>query len=59
MDIESAWRSLSTGKEDIRSRVRPYTEERKAREAAEKAAEEERKRKLQTVEDNLILKGAV
>lgn len=58
-DIESAWISLSTGKDDIRSKVRPYAEERKAREAAEKAAEEEAKRRLEAVEENLILKGQI
>jgi len=35
------------------------TDERKAREAAEKAAEEEAKRRLEAVEENLILKGAI
>jgi hypothetical protein len=59
LDIESAYKNLTTGKEDLRSKVRPYREERKAREAAEKAAEEERKRTLEAMEDNLILNGAV
>jgi hypothetical protein len=59
LDIESAYKNLTTGKEDLRSKIRPIREERKAREAAEKAAEEERKRNLQAIEENLILKGAV
>ena len=58
-DIESAWKALSTGGEDIRSRVRPYTAERKAREAAEKAAEEESKLRLEAVEDSLLLQGHI
>jgi hypothetical protein len=58
-DIESAWRALSTGGVDIRSKIRPYTTERKARETADKAAKDERLRQLQVVEDNILLKGGV
>jgi hypothetical protein len=56
-DIQSAWLALSTGQEDIRSKVRPYTEERKAREAAEKTAADAKKRELEAMEDNLLIRG--
>ncbi len=59
LDIESAYKNLTTGKEDLRSKVRPFREERKVREAAEKAAEEEGKRRLEEVEKKLILQGHV
>jgi hypothetical protein len=59
LDVESAYKNLATGKEDLRARIRPYREVREAREATEKPAEEERKRNLEAMEDNLILKGAV
>ncbi|MBN1569250.1 MAG: hypothetical protein JXA73_15485 [Acidobacteria bacterium] len=56
-DIQSAWLALSKGEEDIRSKVRPYAEERKAREAAEKTAAEAEKRELEAMEDNLLIRG--
>jgi len=59
LDIESAYLNLTTGKEDLRSKVQPYRQERKARAEAEAAAEAERKRQFETMNDNLILKGAV
>lgn len=56
-DIQSAWLALSKGEEDFRSKVRPYAEERKKREDAEKSARQVEKQKLEVVEDNLILTG--
>jgi hypothetical protein len=56
-DIESAWLALSKGQEDIRSKVRPYAEERKAREAAEKAVAEAKKKELEQIEENLLIRG--
>ena len=58
-DIESAWMALSTGGDDIRSSVRPYTEQRKAKEAAEQAAAEEQKRKLNVMEENIFLRNHI
>jgi hypothetical protein len=56
-DIQSAWFALSKGEEDLRSKVRPYAEERKAREVAEKAAAEAKKKELEAMEDNLLIRG--
>jgi hypothetical protein len=56
-DIQSAWLALSTGADDIRSKVRPYAEERKAREAAERAAAEAKKKELEAIEENLLIRG--
>jgi hypothetical protein len=59
LDVESAYRSLATGQEDVRARVTPTALERNTRLAAEKAAQEERKQNLEAIEDGLIVKGAV
>jgi hypothetical protein len=59
LDRNDYKKKLATGKEDLRSRVRPYREERKAREEAEKAAAEESKRRLQAIEDSLLLTGHI
>jgi hypothetical protein len=56
-DIQSAWLALSEGEEDIRSKVRPYAEERRAKIAADNAAADATKRKLESVEENLLIRG--
>lgn len=56
-DIESAWMALSTGEQDIRSRVRPIKEERRAKEAARKAALEAKQKELEAMEENMLLRG--
>jgi hypothetical protein len=58
-DIESAWMALSTGGDDIRSKMRSYAEERKAKVAADQVAAEEQRRRLDTVEENLFLRSHV